>query len=516
MADRWTTLPIVCGGGLHLEMDTLTQGTKFPGTAVVLQNYEPALEGGYKRLLGFQKFDDIEVPGDTDAPVLGVKVALDGVIACRLHTGSYDLHFSAGAGWTKINSAARNNLVNKMRGVQSSITTPAAILLDGANPALKWDGTIDTLINGVGAPADPKYGAIYKNRLVLAGYSSDPQSISISEPNTDIGFDGASGAQELPCSDDIVGLRTFRGELYIYCLNSIKKLTGSTSLDFEIVDITVSIGCVSGDTIQELGGDLIFLAPDGFRSTSATQRIGDVELSLLSRAIQPLIRNELSKALDPDKYSSLPVRAKSQYRLFVNQSPLPAVDQIGFIGKLGGRNDDSGNIAYDWSTIRGIQPYCADSAYTNDQEYCIIGSNSNGYVYRLEQGTSFDGESITAIYRSPDITIQDSTLRKVLQKAEIFTQVEGDVSVTFRTYIDRSATGIPQPASQTLAESGTQTTYGTGLYGTAIYGNLVYPVFKRNLLGSGFTFSFEFTSVGTDPSHRIDAFNIIFAQKGFR
>lgn len=512
--DRWKSFPIQCQGGLRLDLDSLTQATQYPGSALILQNYEPALEGGYKRILGYSKFDDDQVPGT--GAVLGVKVALDGVIACRKSGTSYDLSYSSAAGWTKINSATRLNTVNKMRGVLSSITVPAVILLDGANYALKWDGTIDTLINGTGAPADPRYGAVYKNRLVLAGYSSDPQEISISEPGSDTLFDGGAGAMSIPCFDIIVGLKTFREELYIYCVNSIWKLTGSDTSDFAIVNITNSIGCVSGDTICELGGDLIFLAPDGFRSTAATARIGDVELGLVSRAIQPIIREELTRALDKDTYSGVVIRAKSQYRLYLNQDSIPAENQTGVLGKLTGRADNNGALEYQWSTLSGVQPYCADSAYTNNQEYCVIGSNSDGYVHRLEQGTSFDGDNIKAIYRSPDLVFDDVTLRKVYQKAQINTQVEGDFTASLNVYLDYADPAIQQPGPLVIAQSGSLTTYGTGIYDTSIYGVLSYPVFRKNLVGSGFTMAFQFTSDGTDASHRIDDFTITYALKSFR
>ena len=47
--------------------------------------------------------------------------------------------------------------------------------------------------------------------------------------------------------------------------------------------LTKNIGCVSGNSIQEIGGDLIFLAPDGLRTVAGTARIDDVELSSISR-----------------------------------------------------------------------------------------------------------------------------------------------------------------------------------------------------------------------------------------
>ena len=68
-----------------------------------------------------------------------------------------------------------------------------------------------------------------------------------------------------------------------------------TSLDSTPIlkSITKNIGCVNGNSIQEIGGDLIFLAPDGLRTVAGTARIDDVEIGSISRKILPLINNLL-------------------------------------------------------------------------------------------------------------------------------------------------------------------------------------------------------------------------------
>ncbi len=516
--DRWKSAAIQCTGGLVLNLDSLTQGTNLPGSAIVLQNYEPALEGGYKRITGYSKYSSTEVTGTGTNPVLGVKVGVGGVVACRKTDSplDYALYYGTGTSWTKINGSARTGTVTKMRGVDSSIISESVILLDGGNPAAKWDGSTYTLINGTGAPADPKYGAVYKNRFCMAGHSADPSELIISEPNTDIGYDGASGAAALPCSDIITGLRAFRGVLYIYCRNSIKKLTGSTTSDFAIVDVTTSIGCVSGDSIQELGGDIFFLSPDGIRSTAQTERVDDIELGLVSKAIQPLIRPELTSGNTENSFSSCLIRSKSQYRLFLNTPSITQANQIGFLARLEQGRSDNGSLQMTWATMRGIQPYCADSSYEIGDEIAVIGDTDSGYVYKLETGNTFDGTAIRYIYRTPDLTFSDSNLRKVMQKMELITQVSGDISVDVRMIIDRGISTVPQPSSFNISQSGSLRVYGTAVYGTDTYGTLEYPTFKRNLNGSGFVIAFEFSGNDTNAPHRIDAFSLVFAPKAFR
>lgn len=510
MTDRWSSSTIVCSGGIVLNVDALTQGKTLTGTARVLQNYEPALEGGYKRLLGISKYDSATVSGS--GAILGVKAALGGVFACR----GTNIYYSTGSGWSAaINSAART-AAGKTRIISYSITAPVVVFCDGANYALKYNGVTDTLLNGAGAPTNPKYAELWRNRLVLAGYSANTSAITVSAPNDDEDYTGASGAIEINVGDVVVGLKTFRDELYIFCANSIHKLTGVVSSGLEVTDVTNSIGCLSGDSIQEVGGDVVFLAPDGIRSLAATSRVDDIELGLVSRSIQPLIKSVLANNFSADVYSSCIIGSKSQYRLFINDSATTEDDSVGFLGKLEVGRTDSGGLQYAWATLRGLKPYCADSAYVNNAEIAIIGDVSDGYVYRLESGNTFDGRNINAIYRSPDLIFEDATFRKVLQKIVVYAQVDGDVSFNLNARFDNEDSQVLQPETIVIGQTSSGATYGTAVYGTATYAQVQYPIFKNNLIGSCFLVAFQFSSSNDKAPHRIDSYQVTGSVKGQR
>ena len=51
----------------------------------------------------------------------------------------------------------------------------------------------------------------------------------------------------------------FREQLIIFTQDSIKRLTGNTSSDFQLQPITDKIGCINADSVQEYGGDVIYL-----------------------------------------------------------------------------------------------------------------------------------------------------------------------------------------------------------------------------------------------------------------
>lgn len=62
MPDRWSTYAFEFKGGLVSNLSPLQQGVQAPGTARVLRNFEPSVEGGYTRIKGYDKYDSNFVP----------------------------------------------------------------------------------------------------------------------------------------------------------------------------------------------------------------------------------------------------------------------------------------------------------------------------------------------------------------------------------------------------------------------------------------------------------------------
>ena len=94
MSDALQTYVSVMAGGLVTNVDPLTQSNNFSGSAVRLVNMEPSLEGGYRRISGFENSYG-ELPGD--GKVLGLSVNGDinqGVLGCRApSSGNNYLHW---------------------------------------------------------------------------------------------------------------------------------------------------------------------------------------------------------------------------------------------------------------------------------------------------------------------------------------------------------------------------------------------------------------------------------------
>ena len=71
MADAWKTYPFEFAGGLVSNLSPLQHGVKLPGSARILKNFEPSINGGYRRIEGYTKFSSSFIPAYDEPLVHG-------------------------------------------------------------------------------------------------------------------------------------------------------------------------------------------------------------------------------------------------------------------------------------------------------------------------------------------------------------------------------------------------------------------------------------------------------------
>jgi len=369
---------------------------------------------------------------------------------------------------------------------------------DGANNASKYDNTTVTDLNATGAPADPKYVTGFKNALFFAGMSSTPEELVFTAPYTDDDFSVANGAGSIAVDSPITGLFPFRDQLYIFCEERIFKLVGNTSADFVLQPVTREIGCVNGSTIQEFAGDIVFLGPDGLRTVAGTERIDDVELGTISRAVQ----RRFTDLSDVDEFDSVVIPNKTQYRIFFSNSDVTRGNTTGIICV---RKGDS----YEFADIRGIRPSCTDFV-VSDGASIVVHGEYDGYVYRQEQGNDFDGNVITGKYRSPDLSMGDAGIRKTFQRVIINYAPEAAVNADLFVRYDYEAPNVARPAAYPFDTATVVAVYGTSSYGTATYGGQSNPLFRQPIEGSGFAVALRVNDRGTSAPYSLKGFQLEF------
>ena len=505
MADNLASFKVFCQGGLNTSRDALSQGETQPGSAISLINYEPAVTGGYRRISGFSN-DYGTVPGTGN--VLGVAVANginNGILAARKpDSGSNYLHYWDDnlSTWAAVNTSGSPTMtgVVKVRFRRYNWGSSKVVLTDGINPAATYDGSLYTQITHAQAPTSPKYSSIFQNHVFLSGNSSDPTNLYFSAPYDETSFGPEDGAGVINVGYPIVATKAFRDALYIFGINNIKKLTGNNIANFVLENVTDDLGCLSTDSIIEIGGDVFFLSQDGYRPVSGTNKIGDVNLESISRNVQSIFSEVILKE-DLDLLSSVVVREKSQFRILS-----PVGDFTGLVAGI--RATPQGN-SFEFGQLVGIGATCSDSGYLGQFEYVLHG-DSDGKVHRQETGNSFDGFPII-VYQTPFIHMEDPEQRKVIHTIATYLRSEGDNELAMSVLYDYEDFSSLSPSNFTLGTVGAAAYYSAALYNsTAIFSGNPAPVVRTNVSGSGRSVSVKYVSNDTNASHSIQGLVVTF------
>jgi len=570
---------ISCDGGLVLNRDTFTQ---LPGSALQLQNFEPSIKGGYRRISGVNKavmleFNDTNL-GTTSktgsSSMLMTAILNESIIAARgavigkansttlstihtasvttmtventtgfassgtLYIGSEQITYTGktsttftgctrGASATTAVAYIKGNIISSVwTKIDESRTsankyiytrfnfngTDKIAIADGQNYAATYDGSTFTLLNGATgsgagtAPTATESIIAFKNHMFFSKSSSN--ELVFSAPFSENDFTPANGAGSISTNDKIIGTAIFRERLFIFCKDSIYVLNGSSIADFAMQPITRNLGCLDKFSIQEVGGDLIYLAPDGLRTIAGTEKLHDVELGTVSKPIQERV-NEIGF----DNISSVVIREKSQYRLFFPSTVGSEAVQLGLIGVI--KQSHEGQIGFQWSDMKGIKPSCADSEYIGDVEFVLHGGY-DGFVYRQENGDTFSGTNIKAFYRSPDVIVGDAGIRKSMQRVITNYKTEGAVSAELRVRYDYDSPDIAQPSAYAITEGAGIAVYGlpVSTYNTAVYGSSGTPLVRQSVEGGGFAVAIKFDESSGSSPFTLNGFQLEFTAGG--
>jgi len=500
-----STFPLM--GGLVLNKSTFAMQ---PGEALELVNFEPDINGGYRRINGFAKYNSNVVP-QTSASTEEVLLSCifnEKIIAAR---GEKIFTASAGSGsWTERDTGRTSAGVYTFERFNFD-GNDKLIVADGNNSPTVFNtsfaatdvssagsGEVSTAVTGA------KFVVAFKDHMFYAGMSSTKQEVVFSVPFDEDNFATGSGAGSFKVDDTITGLKVFRQDLFIFCEDRIFKLSGTSSSNFAVVPVTRNIGCVNGQTIQEFAGDLIFLAPDGLRTVAGTTRIGDVELGTISTPVQSVFNDNTANAAG---FRSLVIPNKTQYRVFFTKSGTVQAATEGVATSLRGQ-------AFEFAQLKGIRPTSTDTVSTTTDTVVIHGGDG-GYVYRQESGNDFDGVAIGGKYRSPDLSFGDPGLRKYMQRVLVSYKPEAAISADMFLRYDYEDPNSPRPAAYSLSASDIVAVYGSGVYSTSTYGGQSEPLLRQPVEGSGFTVALRVDDNGITAPYALRGFQMEY-QTGAR
>ena len=277
---------------------------------------------------------------------------------------------------------------------------------DGINDAFEFDGEVYVPIPVPGIVDKPSLAQTHANHLFLAVSSSIIHS-ALGNPYN---FEVVNGAGEIGTGGRITGMLIMPGNqstqaLMVFARNSTWILYGTSSQDWNFTNYNVGIGAWEG-TPQNLF-DAFALDDRGVTQMKQTLNYGNFDAATLTYNIRPFIQSQRGLAV-----CSALSRENSQYRVYFSTGYglYVTTNPQGFVGH--------GIVLFP-----NIPTCYWDSEYFTGETVALFG-DKDGFVYRNDVGTSFDGKVINAYLNTNINSSKSPRLRKRYRRCVL--ELQGD------------------------------------------------------------------------------------------
>ena len=271
----------------------------------------------------------------------------------------------------------------------------------------------------------------------------------------------------------------------------VEQFTGDADIPFVFIKTPSHVGCIDGQSIQEIDNGLIFLSDDGyyyFDGVSATK-------------ISDRVTATLTTTLEPNRFKVSPsCYQKSKNRYWGAHT-------------IAGGSTNSRIITFDsynnaWGFYKGHNANCFAIAMVNGQERVYFGDYA-GYVYRADNGTSDNplgaATAIDAYYYTKWFNFEDLISKKGVPHAVVYFQI-ANATHTF-SYSWDFAGG--DQYSLTFSANTSSSVYGTALYDDATYASSGGSLVRRDLTGRGRVIRLKFANNTLDETMQVDGFGLL-------
>jgi len=299
-----------------------------------------------------------------------------------------------------------------------------------------WDGTTFIPIHTGMNPDTPDHIAAHQKHLFYSFPNGSIQHSSIVAPNQ---WSALTGASELGIGDNVSGFSTeVNNVMSVFTRNDAYMLYGTSSADWELRKFHAGAGAIPY-TLQKMD-QTFFLDDRGITSIFTVQYFGDFQSAVASDKIDPYIQTKKDNAI-----GSLRVRGKNQYRLYFDDK---TGVEMTFINKKN----------------QGLMPFtldhqvkCLASAEDSNGFEVLYGGFDDGYVRRIDSGTSFDGGTVSSFVRTAYYHYDSPGSRKRFRELGLEVNADTSTTLTLTPSYDFGGTFTPKTSPISSAYSVTVT-----------------------------------------------------------
>lgn len=379
-----------------------------------------------------------------------------------------------------------------------SATTKRMYGVDGVSKGFEWDGSVFVPIHTGMATDTPTHVAAHRNHLF---FSFDNGSVQHSGIGTPYVWTILSGAAEFGFGQEVTGLLSgVGGVMLIYGANKTSVLYGNDTSDWSLQTPLEENGAVEW-TIQRPGKPVAFDG-QGVTDMQTTQAYGDFRLGGLSANVYPWFRTK--KKSNAYVTASMRVRDKNQYRLFWSDGSILAMD-------LNGKYPQYMPLNY------GLTVKCASSVKDADGTEWLLFGSTDGYVYRADKGTSFDGSEVQAFIRLPYNHLGSPTRNKRFLQAILELESAPGISIQIAPDFDYGDADQPTATDEDFDVAG-----GGGFWDEAIWNQFYWSAqvvgrASADINGIGANASLVISSAGTyEEPHTLNGITLHFSYRGLK
>ncbi|MCH2263081.1 MAG: hypothetical protein MK386_07710 [Candidatus Thioglobus autotrophicus] len=302
--------------------------------------------------------------------------------------------------------------------------------VNGVDKGFAFDG-ITFVKNFSGQPTDePQHVHAHQKHLFYSYANGSIQNSSIIAPNK---WATTTGAAELSIGDVVSGFSTeVNNVMSVFTRNDAYMLYGSSAADWSLRRFHAGAGAIPY-TIQKMD-QTFFLDDRGLTSIFTVQYFGDFQSAVASDKVDPYIQ-----AKKENTVTSLRVRGKNQYRIYFDDK---TGLEMTFINK----------------TNQGLMPFtlvdqivCTCSVEDTNGFEVLYGGFDDGYVRRLDSGTSFDGATVDSFIRSAYYHYDAPGMRKRFREVNL--EINADTSTTLTVFPDYDFGGTFDPRTSPVSDA---------------------------------------------------------------
>ena len=310
--------------------------------------------------------------------------------------------------------------------------------VSGTHRGFEFDGTILVPITPGMTTDTPNHVYAHKNHL----FFSFGASVQHAGPGTPYVWSVILGAAELAMGDTVNGFATQPGSetvgaLAIFTRNRTSILYGTGVSNWQLAAYRDEMGAYPY-TVRNAAATML-LDDQGVTTFETAQAFGNFAHNAISARLKAWVNSQRTKAVE-----SCVSRDKSQYRLFFSD---------GYALYVTFAQTSKGKVYYLMPMLFPDPVTWAYSSEESDGSETIFFGSTNGMVYQMEKGTSFDGDEIEHfLYLAWDFLKLPRTLKRFYD-CTLEISGSGYFAFSFSYELGYASADVGQPASQAAVTS---------------------------------------------------------------